>query len=137
MLTPLCLSSHHSRPLPSPPRVQVARLNEENAGLRQRLSRYEGLPHPRERQRCGGGGSRRSGDGRSRVSLSGGSRAGSVPGLERSAGGEGARVAGSRRKREGEREPAFEGRARHAGASVNCLNSRESAAFADRVQMVR
>ncbi|CAM9505105.1 unnamed protein product [Ectocarpus sp. 13 AM-2016] len=120
---------------------QVARLAEENRGLRHRLAKYEASPQ-QARYKYARQTSTTPRSGAARAIPSGGGRNGSSSINEGPAAGP---AAGRSRESGGAAAAAFGGRDRNGGGSritgggvncgkpVSCLNSRESAAFADRV----
>ncbi|CAB1099436.1 unnamed protein product [Ectocarpus sp. CCAP 1310/34] len=120
---------------------QVARLAEENRGLRHRLAKYEASPQ-QARYKYARQTSTTPRSGAPRATPSGGGRNGSSGNNEGPAAGP---AAGRSRESGGAAAAAFGGRGSNGGVSriigggvncgkpVSCLNSRESAAFADRV----
>ncbi|CAM9144230.1 unnamed protein product [Ectocarpus sp. 8 AP-2014] len=123
---------------------QVARLAEENRGLRHRLAKYEASPQQARykyaRQaattpRSGAPRATPSGGGRNGSSGNNeGPAAGPAAGRSRGSGGAAAAAFGGRdRNSGGGGGSRFTGGGVNCGKPVSCLNSRESAAFADRV----
>lgn len=126
--------------------MQVARLVEENRGLRHRLAKYEASPQQARYKYA-----RQQTAGPPRSSPCAGSRPASSRGPRNGGGGGGNKAPATGRSVEsGGSAVAFEGRrdrhdgrgggggvsgggTRNCGNPVSCLNSRESAAFADRV----
>ncbi|CAM9448902.1 unnamed protein product [Ectocarpus sp. 12 AP-2014] len=122
---------------------QVARLAEENRGLRHRLAKYEASPQ-QARYKYARQTSTTPRSGAPRATPSGGDRngssgnnegpaAGPAAGRSRESGGAAAAAAFGGRGKNGGGGSRFTGGGANCGKPVSCLNSRESAAFADRV----